>query len=261
LAFAPDGQLAGLMNLHARPPFTDLSAVCPVSKDFLDRGLGTSLLEHAERRATTLVESAPAANEPSFLRQWTGTNSRASIELLAARGYTPTRALLTMHMEVGEASDPADAPQGIDIRPLIPGKEERAYYEAEEEAFANHWGFQPATFDQFQHYVLDSPKWDPTLAFLAIDDGDVAGVMLLQAGTSWDEELGWFDDLAVRERWRRRGIARALMHVGIAEMRTRGMARVGLEVDSENEYGAVALYKSVGMHEKDRVVPYEKRIR
>jgi mycothiol synthase len=261
LALTTDGQLAGFMNLHARPPFTDLSVACPVATEFMGLGLGAALLAHAERRATAMVERTPAANEPSFLRQWTGRNSGASIELLAAHGYTPTRALLTMQMDLRETVDHPAAPEGIDIRPLIAGREERAYYEAEEEAFANHWGFQPVTFEQFQHYVLDSPKWDPTLAFLALDGDDVAGVMLMQAGTSWDEDLGWFDDLAVREPWRRRGIARALMDAGFAELRSRGSARAGLEVDSENDYGAVALYESVGMREIDRVVPYEKRLR
>jgi mycothiol synthase len=263
LAFTADGRLAGVMNLHARPPYTDLSATCAVDADFLGRGLGTKLLQLSEERATELAGRAPSNAGPSFLRQWTGKNSRESIRLLAAIGYTPTRALLTMQMDLPVVDAPSNPtpPNGIEIRPLIAGKEEPAYHAAEEEAFSQHWGFQPVTFDQFKHFVVDSPKWDPTLAFLALDGEDVAGIMLLEAGTTWDADLGWVDDLAVRAPWRRRGIGLALLRYAMAEMHRRGKRRIGLEVDSENDCGAVKLYEGAGMREIERVVPYEKRLR
>ena len=263
LAFAGDGRLAGLLSLHARPPYTDLVAVVPIHPDFEGRGLGRMLLRLSEERATSLVSRAPADAGPSFLRQWTGKNSDSAIELLSSSGYTPARALFKMSMDLPEHDalpEPAP-PDGISIRPIIAGKEERAYHAAEEEAFSDHWGFAPIAFEQFKHFVLDSPKWDPSLAFFALDGDEVAGILLLEAATSWDAGLGWVSDLAVRAPWRRRGIGLALLQYGMEVLRNRGLERMGLEVDSENDSGALRLYERAGMRETGRAVPYEKRLR
>jgi ribosomal protein S18 acetylase RimI-like enzyme len=53
--------------------------------------------------------------------------------------------------------------------------------------------------------------------------------------------------LAVRPRWRRRGLGEALLRAAFAALYERGRRRVGLGVDAENVTGALRLYERVGM--------------
>jgi mycothiol synthase len=64
--------------------------------------------------------------------------------------------------------------------------------------------------------------------------------------------------LGVRPRWRRRGLARALLLHAFSEFRARGKHGAGLGVDGLNLTGAVALYEGVGMHVARRFDQYAK---
>ena len=77
---------------------------------------------------------------------------------------------------------------------------------------------------------------------------------------SGDPRFGWIGVLGVRPRWRRRGLATALLHQSFRDFRRRGATRVGLGVDAENMTGAVRLYERVGMHVVRRNDTYEKRL-
>ena len=58
---------------------------------------------------------------------------------------------------------------------------------------------------------------------------------------------GYVDSLGVLKEWRGRGIGKALLRRGFAELAGRGSPEVRLGVDTQNVHGAVALYEGVGM--------------
>ena len=66
--------------------------------------------------------------------------------------------------------------------------------------------------------------------------------------------------LAVRERWRRRGLGRALLLHAFREFRRRGWDRASLGVDSENPTDATRLYESVGMRVESEHVTFERQL-
>ena len=70
--------------------------------------------------------------------------------------------------------------------------------------------------------------------------------------------MGWVSVLGVRPRWRRRGLASALLLHAFGEFHRRGRKRVGLGVDAENTTGAVALYERVGMRPVRRFDTWER---
>ena len=83
--------------------------------------------------------------------------------------------------------------------------------------------------------------------FLAIADGEPAGYVghRLRRRLNHATFEGWVSDLVVRERFRGRGIGRALLNAALAEWRLRGGHQVMLEVTYERT-AARALYESAG---------------
>jgi ribosomal protein S18 acetylase RimI-like enzyme len=67
--------------------------------------------------------------------------------------------------------------------------------------------------------------------------------------------------IAVRQHWRRRGIARALLLHAFAEFRQRGKGSIMLGVDATSLTGADRLYRAVGMRQVDRSLRYRLELR
>lgn len=141
---------------------------------------------------------------------------------------------------VGGLSSPR--PEGVEIRPL--GRDDfrdalalarELYGLADDDADA----FRPA-YDSF----VNDPDATP---FLAIADGEPAGFVGFRFRRRLNHATfeGWISDLVVRERFRRRGIGRALLAAVLAEWRLRGSHRIELEVAYERA-AARALYEATG---------------
>ena len=59
-------------------------------------------------------------------------------------------------------------------------------------------------------------------------------------------QRGWTEDISTARRWRRRGVAKALIVESIRELAARGMTEVALGVHTENPNGAYDLYAGLG---------------
>jgi ribosomal protein S18 acetylase RimI-like enzyme len=92
--------------------------------------------------------------------------------------------------------------------------------------------------------LVNDPDATP---FLAVVDGEVAGYIAhrLRRRLNHATFEGWVSELVVRERFRGRGIGRALLAAAIAEWRLRGGHQVMLEVSHERT-AARALYEAAG---------------
>ncbi|WP_428393029.1 GNAT family N-acetyltransferase [Lichenicoccus sp.] len=95
--------------------------------------------------------------------------------------------------------------------------------------------------DEWWSALRQDPEYDPSVFFLAIDENDqVAG--LAQCWTS-----AFLKDLAVAERWRRRGIGEALVLQAFTSFQARGAEHFDLKVVVDNPTGAARLYQRLGM--------------
>jgi len=222
-------------------------AVGVVHRERRGRGLGSELVDRSEERLRALgvgrihaVTLAPDATaEP----------------LLTGRGYREVRRFWEMTIELGDDVPPAPRlSEGFRIEPFS-SELAHAFHGALEEAFAEHWEYQPAPFEQWWERQTASPDHDPSLWFMVRADEDVV------AATRNDPERsggGWIGAIGVRPAWRGRGLAKALLLHSFREFHRRGQRRVGLGVDSENSTGATKLYESVGMVVDTEQVVWEK---
>jgi ribosomal protein S18 acetylase RimI-like enzyme len=186
-------------------------------------------------------------------------SNEALLRELERRGFRLVRHAQRMEIALGAEIPAAAWPEGIELRTFRSG-DERAFYETYKESFEDSWEPSQETFEEWAHFLVESPTFDPGLWFLALDHGEPAGFAICHPhpGTP---ELGWVRILGVRRPWRRRGLGRALLLHAFGELRSRGMARAGLSVDSESLTGANRVYEQGGMYVSARFDIYEKAAR
>ena len=161
-------------------------------------------------------------------------------------GYQVIRHSYRMEIELGDLPAEASATDGFSIRTMREGEEEQVY-EVHEQSFEDAWMHTREPFEQWQHWFMKDPSFDPSLWFVAEADGELVGVAICNTRGN-EAGLGWVRILGVLRSHRRRGIGEALLRHAFAEFKQRGFERVGLGVDAESPTGAVALYERAGMH-------------
>jgi len=152
-------------------------------------------------------------------------------------------------------------PAGLVVR-TARREEYRKVFEADTEAFQDHWGFIPPAEEDFERW-LGEPTTDPDLWQVAWDGDQVAGNVLNfineKENLEYNRKRGYTEGISVRRPWRRRGLARALLTRSLQMFKDMGMQEAALGVDSQNLNGALNLYESVGFRVVRREVVYRKR--
>ena len=251
IAETPDGAIAGyglVLSLDASVQIFGMGTVHP---EHAGRGLGSALLLEAERRAA--LRLPPEVSAP--FRTSAASTDAAALELFVGRGYRHVRSF--WHMQRGLPADgaPVDVPDGITMRLGAPEGDEVIAYQVLDEAFRDHFGYEPSEQQEWLQEFRGMPGYDPSLIVLAFEGDEPVGVSVSMAA---DDGVGWVGDLGVLGPWRRRGVGRALLTRSFAELAARGHHEVRLGVDTENTTGATHLYEGVGMTVRRRYDLYEK---
>ena len=226
-----------------------------------DIGEGRVWIEAYGREVQTALSWAESrAREMGRRRAFTGgwSPNEGLFKELARRGYRRVRSSQRMEIALDLPLPEPVWPDGIEVR-SIRGGEERAVYDAHQEAFEDVWEPTPRSFEDWAHWYLQPPRFDGELWFLACDGPEICGVAMCHSHPTIPG-LGWVDVLAVRRDWRRRGIGRALLVNAFRAFARRGWTRAGLGVDSESPTGAHGLYGAVGMRATHRFDVYEKEL-
>ena len=173
------------------------------------------------------------------------TTNEVVLNELRRRDFRSIRHSFRMSIDLDEDLPAPVPPDGMRVRTFSDG-DEHAFYEAQLDSFADTWEPVDMPYEEWTHWVLDIPSFDPELWFLVEAGTDVAGFAICKVHPG-DPELGWVQLLGVRQAWRGRGLGRALLLTAFEALRERGQRRAGLGVDAENPTGATRLYESVGM--------------
>jgi len=193
------------------------------------------------------IEARAGEKKPGLnLIGYTEENDQFAREAFDRAGYRVIRHSFRMEIDLGHPIPKPFWPEGIAVRTLREGEEKRVY-DAHMESFADAWLFTPEPFDQWSHWFVNDPAFDPTLWYLAEDSADLAGILIGNVSQT-EPGLGWVRILGVVPAHRRRGIAQALLQEAFGEFRRRGLQRGGLGVDAQSQTGAVELYERAAMH-------------
>ncbi|MBC8077177.1 MAG: GNAT family N-acetyltransferase [Chloroflexales bacterium] len=220
-----------------------------------ERGIGTQLLRLAVSRVRAATAGL-APGQPVRLRANVYSSDEAARRLFEGEGFQIARHFWQMRIALHEAPPAPVWPNGITVRPFVPGHDERVAYETVEGAFADHWGHADRTQEQWEEANMRGENFDPSLWFLAFEGDEPAGVLLGFKRA----EMGWVRNLGVLRPWRRRGLATALLLHAFGAFYGRGEHTVGLGVDAASLTGATRVYEQVGMHVYHRFDLFEKSL-
>ena len=261
-----DEQLVGYYRVWDMKPHLTLYVWGRVHPDHTNRGIATYLLEWARERACqSLPKATPGARV--ILQCFVNTLNQAALKLFDNAGMHHTRDFHHMVIDLDGPPLEPQWPPGIEVRELVPDRDEWPLTLAMVETFKDHWGFVERPIEEdherWMHNVRYNEDFDPSLCFLAWDGDQLAGASICWPHSIEDRDMGWVDELGVRKPWRKQGLGLALLHHSFGEFYRRGKHSVGLGVDAENLTGALRLYERAGMHSDPdrRYAVYELELR
>jgi ribosomal protein S18 acetylase RimI-like enzyme len=183
--------------------------------------------------------------------------------LIRGAGYQPNRHFFEMLKADLEAIVEPPLPPGLDLRPVVLA-DLRQVFDAEAEAFQDHWGRVDWSEENFAE-LLHDPDLDLALWRVAWDSDQVAGVVttfiIADENAALGLRRGWLDHVSVRRPWRRRGLAAALILSACRALHERGMTEAALGVDSINPTGALGLYERLGFAVARRATTWRRALR
>lgn len=244
----PAGAIVGYVQVMFEEPNVESWGV--VHPEHRGRGIGSSLFDRIEERASELMAGLPS---PRF-RHAINAGDRAAEGLLQARGLRLARHFWHMQIDFAGPFEPGSAPGGIEITAIEPASDLPAVHAVLDKAFADHWDHHPERFDRWAEEYTSVARYDPTLWLLATQGGQPVGALT----GSVQGDRGWVGDLGVLAPWRGRGIGAALLRRSLATFSRRGLRRAVLSVDAQNPTGATALYEHVGMRVVQRWDVWER---
>ena len=256
VAVTPDGCVVGCEEFNHRHAHAYFNGDGYVHPDFRGLGIGTALLHMVTERALKEME----LTEPDlrvYIRNGMSGADKSAHEIHENEGYKPVRYHWMMEIELTEAPNVLAFPAGIELRPFVRDAQDYLVFQAEDEAFRDHWGYVPGNFENWKLRKLGREEFDPSLWHIAWDGDQIAGY----SQTRYRNEMGWVGNLGVRRPWRKRGLGEALLLHSFNEFYKRGMTRIGLGVDASNPTGATRLYQKAGMKITVEDVIYEKELR
>jgi mycothiol synthase len=211
------------------------------------QGIGTTLWRANRDRLATAAAVDPRPG-PRELRSYALDVEAADLALIADQGYVPIRYGFEMRRFVTGSLPEHPLPDGLELRP-VREEDHRAIWEADAEAFRDHWGHREQTEGDFVARFT-SPETDTTLWSVAWDGDQVAGSVMTAIFTEENDALGikrgWLEHVSVRRPWRGKGLAKALCADAFRVLRDRGMEEAWLGVDGTNPTGALQLYERLG---------------
>jgi GNAT superfamily N-acetyltransferase len=243
-----------VMHLHA-------GFVAPVWRR---RGLGGAMLRWIEARQRAIGQQLPGSRAQLFNVYVTqGEVARAA--LLESAGYHIERHFFSMLRPHLQGIAPFALPAGLEIRPVVPAHY-AAIWAADLEAMRGHWGMAEPQAGAFEAWQRDQDTFQPHLWSVAWDvaTGQVAGqvrAFVREAENARNGRLrGYTEFISVREPWRGRGLARALIAHSLRTQARAGLTESALEVDSANATGATRTYEACGFGATARNKVYRKRL-
>jgi mycothiol synthase len=251
---APDGRIAAYADVFNRS-FVIVSIYGYVHPDYREVGLGSYLVAWGERWTRDHMLQAQE-NARVVVQHYINSANEAARRLLENSGYSQVRGIYVMETTLDEPPTLPRWPADISVRTFVPGRDERAVYEAVEDAFRDLWGRPRNPFERFVRETKNETV-DPSLCFLALQGDEIAGLVLCKtlAGE------GWIDVVGVRRPWRNRGLGLALLRHAFTEYQRRNIRRVSLSVDAESITGAPRLYGRAGMRVRESYIIHLKELR
>ncbi len=256
VAVTKEGRIVGYEEFANEHEHAKLRTDGYVHPEFKGLGIGTSMMRAIEERARKEIALA-APDVRVYLQSTLDSHDEDGRSIHENEGFHSIRFHWRMQTDLKAAPAPVVFPEGIELRPFVKGEHDRAVWQAQNEAFRDHWGSHDVPFDQWELRKFGRKDFDPSLWMIAWEGDQIAGF----SQNRYRMDIGWIGTLGVRRPWRKQGLGYALLIHSFGEFYKRGTKTIGLGVDAENPTGATRLYIKAGMYAASEFVTYEKELR
>lgn len=233
-----------------------------VHPDWRHRGIGGALLRHNESLLRTIA-SQHQGIAPMWFSSEGVERDAGNVALLRREGYEPARYFHEMVAPTLEPIAATPMPDGIELRPVTRDRY-RAIWDAEAEAFRDHWGEAEWTEADWRRFEAEPDNADPRFWRVGWDGDEIAGVVTTtvpaEENERHDRRRVYVSGVSVRRTWRRRGLARALLASSLVGARDAGFTSAGLGVDTDSPTGATELYRSLGFEPEQTLIAWRKAL-
>lgn len=229
------------------------------------KGIGAAMLGWVENRLRVVNEALPSTDEV-FLQNFSNSENNGLVAMLEKCGYKPARYFVEMVRPDLENIPDYPLPDGLEVRSALP-EHYRAIWEADQEAFRDHWGYSEPTEEDYQSWLGNKTLFQPDLWQIAWEVktnevvGQVKAFINAAENEKYNRKRGYTEFISVRRPWRKQGVARALIVRSLRLQKERGMAESSLGADSENISGATRVYEDCGFRVTKRSAIYRKPIK
>ncbi|MDO4259891.1 MAG: GNAT family N-acetyltransferase [Actinomycetaceae bacterium] len=222
------------------------------------RGVGRSLLHWQDGRARQLLVQAfgPESTVPVTIGNFVDSHMTDRRRLYIAAGFSAKRTFQVMYRELEGSEVAPKVPEGIRlVRPdEIPLADLKAIHQ---ETFLDH--FRP--WMSHRWFAEGIAEMDSRWSWVALDEKDaVAGYILVgrpnAVWVSTGKTEAYISLFGVPRSHRGRKIASLLMNAAIASAAHSGVSRIGLDVDTQSQSNAHAIYERFGFVDDKAYVLY-----
>ena len=164
-------------------------------------------------------------------------------------------------MEIDLAGDEREPtwPEGISVRTATED-DHRLVYDTVIEVWQDTNDTYDETFEEWAHWLVESPSYDPTIWFLAFAEDELAGFSICRQDPSTPTPATSACS-ASAEPGGVRVSAKRCSCTSFAEFRRRGLTRGTLGVDASSATGATRLYERAGMTVYRDTIFLERQVR
>ncbi|NEQ55337.1 MAG: GNAT family N-acetyltransferase [Leptolyngbya sp. SIO3F4] len=254
----PDGQPIGyaIYGIRDQPETRQAYPSVKVHPDYREGDLEAEILTWCEQEIHSLRPDAILwANARADRPHYTS--------LYESLGYQPVRWFHRMSRSLITSISKPKLPAGFTTRTCQGEADVEPWVDMFNQTFIDHWEFHPCPVEN-RHHQIQRPTYQADLDWIAIaPEGTFAafcdGRIFPERNARTGRKEGWITGLGTRRGFRRQGLGRAMLLLGLHQLKQAGMEIALLGVDSENPNQAQKLYESVGFETVQTSVAYTKK--
>ncbi len=181
--------------------------------------------------------------------------------LLSKFGFSVIRHFIELEKSIRDIPDGKFDSSSSEIVSLKPGDEE-LLTKIQNRCFTGTWGFCPNSVEEITYY-LNLTQSTLKDVLVANEEGRLVGYCWIHMLGHWNQasvqKKGRVHMLGVDPDYRKRGLGKKLLTVGLCYLKEKGAEAVELTAD-EGSVDACALYHSLGFRNKSISLWYEKKL-
>jgi mycothiol synthase len=248
-----NGEIVGYMEIFPERTIKRVILDCWIHPEHRKKGLATTLLGYAMKRAEELGAIVAHVNISQ--------EDEIAISVLSKLGFRCFRRYLQLRLDMDKVNRQDISLSSLGCRHLQTG-EEAELTRIQNRAFANHWGYNPYTIEMTT-LRLNLGNRSPADVLVACDGNKLTGYcwtdVIIGGEAVGGERKGLIYMIGTDPDYQGKGIGKRVLLAGLTHLNNKGLKATELAVDSENKV-AYQLYRSVGFKVKTHSLWYEKAV-